>query len=176
MHALRRASALLRLALALLPAAGLPAAAVEPDAPAPAIEAGVWLNSEPLGPEDLRGKVVLVEFWTFACHNCQAVEPYVKRWHAEYADRGLVVIAVHTPELSFERDVENVRRYVREHGLRHPIAVDGSFSTWRAFGNRAWPTLYLVGREGRIRYRRIGEGGYEATEARIRALLEETPG
>jgi len=114
-----------------------------------------------------------VEFWTFACHNCQNVEPFVKRWHERYAGEGLVVVAVHTPELSFERDLDRVRRYAREHEITYPVAVDNDFSTWRAFGTRAWPTIYLVGKDGRIRYRRIGEGAYEATEAMIRELLAE---
>ncbi len=141
--------------------------------PAPEISGDVWLNSEPLTLAALRGKVVLVEFWTFACWNCQNVEPYVKDWHERYKDQGLVVIGVHSPEFEREKDVENVRRYVREHGIRHAIAIDNGFRTWRRFGNHYWPALYLIGADGVIRYTRIGEGGYGDTESTIEQLLAE---
>lgn len=140
---------------------------------APPVTAEQWLNSEPLANEDLRGKVVLVEFWTFACWNCKNVEPYVKQWHERYADDGLVVVAVHTPEFSFEKDLDNVRDYVAEQGIEYAVAVDNDFSTWKAFGNWAWPTIYLVDREGTIRHTKVGEGAYDDTERRIRALLDE---
>lgn len=143
---------------------------------APPVTAEQWLNSEPLANEDLRGKVVLVEFWTFACWNCKNVEPYVKDWHARYADQGLVVIAVHTPEFEREKKLENVRRYVAEQGITYPVLVDSGFTTWRRYGNRYWPALYLVDKQGRIRHQRIGEGGYASTESWIQRLLAEEPG
>ena len=141
--------------------------------PAPEISAGRWINSAPLHLADLRGKVVLLEFWTFACWNCQHVEPEVKRWHATYADRGLTVIGVHTPELEEEKDPANVERYVREHGIAYPVAIDNEFATWDRYANRAWPALYLIDRRGQIRYVRVGEGAYEETQRQIEALLAE---
>lgn len=138
---------------------------------APEISAQSWINSGPLESSDLRGRVVLVEFWTFACWNCKNVEPYIKQWHEKYAEQGLLVIAIHTPEFGFERDLENVRKYVEENQIAYPVAVDNSFTTWRRFGNRAWPALYLIDKQGRIRHVRVGEGGYRETEAQIRALL-----
>jgi thiol-disulfide isomerase/thioredoxin len=141
--------------------------------PAPEITAGRWLNSSPKSVADLRGKVVLLEFWTFACWNCQHVEPEMKRWHAAYADRGLTVIGVHTPELEEEKDPANVERYVREHGIAYPVAIDNAFATWDRYGNRAWPALYLIDRHGQIRYVRIGEGAYDETQKQIEALLAE---
>jgi thiol-disulfide isomerase/thioredoxin len=170
--ALKRAAVLLVAApLAIAGVATFSVEAMVPR-PAPAITAEHWLNSEPLGAASLRGKVVLVEFWTFACWNCENIEPHVKRWHETYADDGLVVIAVHTPEFSFERDVDNVRAYVEEHDIRYAVAIDNDFSTWKAFGNWAWPTLYLIDRDGVIQHTKVGEGGYPQTEARIRDLLK----
>ncbi len=147
----------------------------EPDAPraAPELRGEHWLNSPPLRLQALRGKVVLVEFWTFACWNCQNVEPYVKEWHAKYQDAGLTVIGVHCPELTRERELANLRAYVREHGIAYPVLVDNGFRTWRAYGNRYWPAIYLIDARGQIRHVAIGEGGYAATEAKIRALLAE---
>ena len=140
---------------------------------APEFSAERWINTEPLTLAQLRGKVVLVEFWTFACWNCKNVEPYVKQWHSRYDDDGLVVVAVHTPEFDFEKDLSNVRDYVKKRGIDYPVAVDNDFSTWRAYGNWAWPAFYLVGKDGRIRHSRVGEGGYAKTEALIRTLLAE---
>lgn len=141
--------------------------------PAPEVSAGRWLNSAPLRLADLRGRVVLLEFWTFACWNCQHVEPAMKRWHADYGARGLTVIGVHTPELEIEKDPANVERYVREHGIAYPVAVDNDFATWKRYGNQAWPALYLIDRRGQIRYVRVGEGAYEETQRQIEALLNE---
>jgi len=149
----------------------VPAAAER--APAPELRAGAWINSEPLKMTELRGRVVLVEFWTFACWNCQNVEPHVKAWHDRYAEQGLVVVGVHTPELPWERDLGNVRRYVAENDIHYPVAVDNEFATWRAYGNRYWPTIYLVDKRGDLRYRKIGEGDYAETENAIRRLLSE---
>jgi thiol-disulfide isomerase/thioredoxin len=175
-RALRAALPLVSALILLLGLAAL-AARPEPPSEAPEIHADAWLNSEPLTMAGLRGRVVLVEFWTFACWNCKNVEPHLKRWHARYADDGLVTVAVHTPELDFERDREKVRRYVEERGIAYPVAIDEDFVTWKRFRNWAWPTVYLVDRAGRIRHVRVGEGGYDETEARIRALLaEDAPG
>ena len=141
--------------------------------PAPEVRAEKWLNSEPLDIEGLRGKVVLVEFWTFGCWNCKNVEPYIIDWHKKYQNDGLVIIGVHTPEFAYEQKLGNLRRYLEEHGITYPVAVDNNFGIWHAFNNWAWPTVYLIGKQGHIRYKRIGEGGYKATEETIRALLNE---
>ena len=138
---------------------------------APEIRSDVWLNSKPLTGEDLKGKVVLVEFWTFGCWNCKHVEPFVKNWHARYAKKGLVIIAVHAPEFGHERELANVKRYVRENGIQYAVPVDNDFAIWRAFGNRAWPAMYLIDKNGRIQYEHIGEGQYEQTEEKIRELI-----
>ena len=140
---------------------------------APEIANPVWLNSEPKRMADLKGKVVLVEFWTFGCYNCRNVEPYVKDWHRKYADKGLFVIGVHSPEFSYEEDVENVKRYLREHNIRYAVPIDNDFSTWNRYGNRYWPAMYLIDKVGIIRYTRFGEGGYAQTEQQIQALLAE---
>jgi thiol-disulfide isomerase/thioredoxin len=168
-HRLRVAPLLVVVLAALLTG---PAGAAPPP-PAPPLSGDAWLNTEPLSLEALRGKVVLVEFWTFACWNCKNVEPYVKDWHARYADEGLVVIAVHTPEFEREKKLENVRRYVAEHEITHPVLIDNGFTTWRRYGNRYWPALYLIDKQGRLRHKRIGEGDYERTESWIQRLLGE---
>jgi cytochrome c biogenesis protein CcdA/thiol-disulfide isomerase/thioredoxin len=130
-----------------------------------------WINSPPLSLASLRGKVVLVHFWTFGCINCQHVQPYVKAWADKYAGDGLVVVGVHTPELSFERDIANVREAVTDDGVRFPVAFDPAYSTWNAYGNRYWPAFYFVDRDGRIRHTHFGEGDYDGSEAVIRSLL-----
>ena len=140
---------------------------------APDITNPTWLNSEPLHLADLKGKVVMVEFWTFGCYNCRNVEPYVKQWHQTYAGQGLVVIAVHSPEFSHEREVGKVQRYLKEHDIRFAVPIDNDFSTWNKYGNRYWPAMYLIDRQGVIRHVRIGEGGYRDTEQLIRDLLAE---
>jgi cytochrome c biogenesis protein CcdA/thiol-disulfide isomerase/thioredoxin len=132
-----------------------------------------WINSGPLTLASLRGKVVLVHFWTFACINCIHVQPYVKAWYDTYQGQGFVVIGVHTPELSFERDVNNVRTAVADQGVRFPVAFDPAYATWHAYGNHYWPAFYFIDREGRIRYKTAGEGGYAKSEAVIRELLAE---
>jgi len=163
-----------RIALTLsLALAGGGAAARDELRFAPELRGERWLNSEPLRIEALRGNVVLVEFWTFACWNCQNVEPYVKAWHARYAGEGLSVVGVHTPELARERVVANVRGYLKEHGIEYPVLIDNGFATWRAYGNRYWPAMYLVDKRGRIRHAAVGEGRYAETEAKIRELLAE---
>lgn len=141
--------------------------------PAPEIASRTWINSEPKRMVDLRGKVVLVEFWTFGCYNCRNVEPYVKDWHRKYMDQGLVIVGIHSPEFSYEHDVESVKRYLREHDIRYAVPIDNDFSTWDRYGNRYWPAMYLIDKQGIIRYTRFGEGGYEQTEQWIRTLLAE---
>jgi len=142
--------------------------------PAPEISGQSWLNSQPLKLAELRGKVVLVEFWTFGCFNCRNVQPYVKGWHQKYADHGLVVIGVHAPEFSYERVIANVQRYVRDHAIQYPVAIDNDFDTWKRYSNRYWPAMYLIDKRGIIRYLRVGEGGYRETELQIRALVGGT--
>jgi thiol-disulfide isomerase/thioredoxin len=141
--------------------------------PAPEIAAQTWLNSEPKRMADLRGKVVLVEFWTFGCYNCRNVEPYVKDWHKKYSSQGLVVIGVHSPEFDYERDLENVKRHIRQNDIHYAVPIDNDFSTWNRYGNRYWPAFYLIDKQGVIRYARFGEGGYAQTEKQIETLLAE---
>jgi thiol-disulfide isomerase/thioredoxin len=130
-----------------------------------------WLGSEPLGPAELRGKVVLVNFWTWTCINWLRQEPYVRAWSQAYRDDGLVVIGVHTPEFSFEHDVDGVRRAIRERAIEYPVVVDNDYSVWGAFANHYWPALYFVDRDGRIRDQHFGEGRYEESEREIQQLL-----
>ena len=132
-----------------------------------------WINSEPFTFEEQRGKVVLVDFWTYTCVNCIRTLPFLKAWHEKYADKGLVIVGVHTPEFEFEKDRENVIEATEGFGLEWPIAQDNDFKTWRAFNNRYWPAKYLVDKDGLIRYTHFGEGAYEETEFWIRGLLEE---
>ena len=141
--------------------------------PAPEFTNDTWVNSEPLRLTELKGKVLLVEFWTFGCYNCQNVEPYVKSWHDKFKDRGLVVIGVHSPEFGHERVLKNVRNYVREHSIQYAVAIDNDYQTWNSYRNHYWPAIYLIDKEGVIRYMRIGEGGYDQTEKQIRDLLAE---
>jgi cytochrome c biogenesis protein CcdA/thiol-disulfide isomerase/thioredoxin len=132
-----------------------------------------WLNSEPLTLAGLRGKVVLVDFWTYSCVNCLRTLPFLERWHRTYAREGLVIVGVHTPEFAFEREVANVRRAAAELGVRYPVALDPDYATWNAWGNQYWPAKYLVDRRGHVRYAHFGEGRYEETERAIRTLLAE---
>ena len=156
-------------------ASHLPAAVpLEDLGPAPELQGiTAWINSPPLTIASLRGKVVLVHFWTFACVNCQHVQPYVKAWYARYAAAGLVVLGVHTPELSFERDIANVRSAVASDGVTFPVAFDPSYATWNAYHNKYWPAFYFIDRSGRIRHTYSGEGDYAASEQVIRELLAE---
>jgi thiol-disulfide isomerase/thioredoxin len=139
--------------------------------------APVWLNSEPLAVDGLRGRVVLVDIWTYSCVNWLRTLPYVRAWADRYRDRGLVVVGVHAPEFGFERDLDNVRRAAGELRVGYPVVIDNDFAIWRSFENRYWPALYLVDRDGRVRFRHFGEGAYEETERAIQPLLgvdEET--
>jgi thiol-disulfide isomerase/thioredoxin len=130
-----------------------------------------WLNSEPLGPAELRGHVVLVNFWTWTCINWLRQEPYVRAWSRAYRDDGLVVIGVHTPEFSFEHDIDGVRRATKERAIDYPVAVDNDYEIWGAFANRYWPALYFVDADGVIRDQHFGEGRYEKSEHVIQRLL-----
>jgi thiol-disulfide isomerase/thioredoxin len=130
-----------------------------------------WLNSAPLSPADLRGQVVLVDFWTLTCINWLRTEPYVRTWSQAYRDDGLVVVGVHTPEFSFEHEVERVRRATEQRTIDYPVALDNDYAVWSAFDNHYWPALYFVDREGVIRDHHFGEGRYEQSERVIQQLL-----
>jgi thiol-disulfide isomerase/thioredoxin len=140
---------------------------------APAFAAGTWINSAPLKVEDLRGRVVVVDFWTFGCYNCRNTLPALKRLDETYAAQGLTVVGVHTPELDREQLVENVRREVSSLGLRYAVVTDNDYATWRAYGVEAWPTVFILDRAGRVRYEHVGEGRYEEQERVVKALLAE---
>lgn len=130
-----------------------------------------WLNSDPLTLQDLKGKVVLIDFWTYSCINCIRTLPYVTSWYETYKDQGLVVVGVHTPEFAFEKDTDNVKRAIAQHNINYPVAQDNDYGTWLAYANRYWPAHYLIDQEGKVRYTHFGEGQYEETEGAIRALL-----
>src|SRR5207237_6490416 len=132
-----------------------------------------WLNSEPLTAESLRGKVVLIDVWTYTCINWLRSLPYVRKWAEKYKDQGLVVIGVHAPEFRFEKDVDNVRRAAKDMKIDFPIAIDNDYAIWRAFDNHYWPALYVIDAQGRIRYHQFGEGEYERSERIIQQLLSE---
>ncbi|MBI3608181.1 MAG: redoxin domain-containing protein [Nitrospirae bacterium] len=140
---------------------------------APDVTSLVWINSRPLSIQALRGSVVLVEFWTSGCFNCRNVEPRVKAWYQRYADRGLGVVGVHTPEFAYEKDIAAVTRYVTDHDIRYPVVTDNNYAIWNRYGNHYWPAMYLIDKRGIIRYVRVGEGGYDDTERMIQALLAE---
>lgn len=148
--------------------------AEEANAPlAPEISSGMWINSEPLTLKSLRGRVVLIDFWTFACYNCRNTLPSLKKWDAQYRDKGLTIIGVHTPELDFERDIDRLRREVAGLGIKYPVVTDQDYSTWKAYRVEAWPTVFLLDKQGRIRWSHIGEGYYDETEDVIKKLLAE---
>jgi thiol-disulfide isomerase/thioredoxin len=132
-----------------------------------------WINSPPLTPEGLKGKVVLIDFWTYSCINCLRTLPYIRAWAEKYKDRGLVIIGVHTPEFAFEKDVSNVQGAVKNLGVRYPVALDNNYAIWNAFNNQAWPAHYLIDAKGDIREHHFGEGRYAETERRIQELLKE---
>lgn len=136
-------------------------------------QATTWLNSPPLTPEDLHGKVVLVEFWTYTCINWLRQAPYVRAWAEKYKDQGLVVVGVHSPEFAFERDLGNVAWAVNALDINYPVAVDSDHEIWRAFNNSYWPALYFIDAEGRLRHHQFGEGSYEEAERVIQELLSE---
>ncbi|UVM53986.1 thioredoxin family protein [Pseudomonas sp. B21-012] len=156
--------------------AGTPAS-LETLGPMPEL-AGVvqWLNSPPLDRAALKGKVVLMDFWTYECINCRRSLPHVNTWAKRYADQGLVVIGVHTPEYPEERVVDNVRAQVTKLGIGYPVAIDNDYAIWNAFGNQFWPAHYIVDGSGQVRYVHFGEGAYDTQEQVIQQLLKERDG
>ena len=137
------------------------------------IAGGIWFNSKPLSLNSLKGKVVLIDFWTYSCINCQRTLPYLRDWWSKYQDKGLVIIGVHAPEFEFEKDPENVRKAIADFKLTYPIVQDNDFSTWRAYNNHYWPAKYFIDKEGYIRYTHFGEGEYDKSEQVIQELLNE---
>lgn len=141
---------------------------------APELTNDIWLNVEkPIHLADLRGKVILLEMWTFGCINCQHVMPALKEWHSKYKDQGLVIIGNHFPEFSYEADLANLKDAIAQNGIEYPVAQDNDGATWRAYKNNYWPALYLIDKQGHIRYVHIGEGRYKETEENIQVLLAE---
>jgi thiol-disulfide isomerase/thioredoxin len=132
-----------------------------------------YINTSPITLKDLKGKVVLVDFWTYSCINCIRTLPYLVDWNAKYADKGLVIVGVHTPEFEFEKNIENVKAAVQKFGIKYPVFQDNDKGTWNAYDNRYWPRKYIIDSEGYIRYDHIGEGGYAETEKVIQTLLAE---
>jgi thiol-disulfide isomerase/thioredoxin len=147
----------------LMPAESAPAAAD--------LTPGNWVNSEALTLDKLRGRVVLVEFWTFGCYNCRNTLPHVKKWDEAYRERGLTIVGVHTPETDSEYSIDNVRREVNSLGIKFPVITDNDYKTWNAYGVEAWPSLFVLDKQGRIRWVHVGEGRYQETENVIKALL-----
>jgi thiol-disulfide isomerase/thioredoxin len=146
----------------------------ESKAPAgPELSSGTWINSEPLTLKSLHGRVVLIEFWTFACYNCRNTLPTIKKWNAQYRDKGLTIIGVHTPESDLESNLNDLRREVAELGIKYPVVTDNDYSTWKAYRVEAWPTLFLLDKQGRVRWTHVGEGYYDQSEEVIRKLLAE---
>ena len=140
---------------------------------APEFSNGTWINSEPLTLKSLRGRVVVVDFWTFACYNCRNALPAVKNWDTRYRNQGVTVIGVHTPELDTERDINNLRHEIAELGISFPVMTDNDYSTWNAYRVQAWPTWFVLDKQGRIRWQHVGEGAYDETEKVIKQLLAE---
>ena len=140
---------------------------------APEFAPGAWINSEPLTLKSLRGRVVLVEFWTFGCYNCRNTLPAVTEWDARYREKGLTIVGVHSPEMDNEKKLENVRREVASLGIHYPVVTDNDYATWRAYDVEAWPTIFVLDKSGRIRWTHVGEGAYDQTEQVIQKLLAE---
>ncbi len=140
---------------------------------APEFAAGEWINSEPLTVKGLRGRVVLVEFWTFGCINCRNTLPSIKQWDATYRDQGLTIVGVHSPEFEEEKKLENLRGQVASLGIRYPVVTDNDYQTWKAYDVYAWPTTVILDKWGRIRWTHVGEGAYGDAEQVIQALLKE---
>jgi len=139
----------------------------------PPLNSGEWLNSKPLTSADLRGKVVLVDFWTYTCINWRRQLPWVRAWAEKYKDQGLVVIGVHAPEFSFEKNIDNVRQAIKDRRVDYPVVTDNDLTIWTAFNNEAWPALYFVDAKGRIRHHLFGEGEYQESEMILQQLLRE---
>lgn len=132
-----------------------------------------WLNSQPLTLQSLRGKVVLIDFWTYSCINCIRTLPYMNAWHEKYAMNGLVIIGVHSPEFDFEKETKNVQNAINQYNIKYPVAMDNDFLTWRNYSNHYWPAKYLIDANGLVRYFHFGEGSYAETEQQIQQLLQE---
>jgi len=141
---------------------------------APEFAIGDWINSEPLTLKSLRGRVVLVDFWTFGCYNCRNTLPAIKNWDTRYREQGLTIIGVHSPEFEEERKPENLRREVAELQIRYPVVTDNDYATWRAYDVAAWPTIFVLDKSGRVRWTHVGEGAYDETEQVIQKLLAES--
>ena len=154
---------------AFLGAAGTAGATQAPEL----VQIEQWHNSPPLTMAGLRGKVVLVDFWTYTCINCIRTLPYVKSWHAKYKDQGLVVVGVHTPEYPIERSTNNVKDALKRFDIQYPVAQDNRYATWGAYDNQFWPAFYLIDKKGQVVYTHFGEGEYAQTEAAIQALLAQ---
>jgi len=151
-----------------------PAAPPAPEGMIPSLStATTWLNSPPIGPEGLRGKVVLIDFWTYTCINWRRTVPYLRAWVQRYGASKMLLIGVHSPEFTFEHDLDNVRQAVKEIGVSYPVAVDNDFAIWRAFGNEYWPALYIFDSHGRLQHQVFGEDGYQEAERVIQKLLTE---
>ncbi len=133
-----------------------------------------WINSDPLTLASLRGKVVLIDFWTYSCINCQRTQPFLNAWYDKYKDAGLVIVGVHAPEFGFEKVTQNVQNAVKDANIKYPVALDNEFATWRAYENQFWPAKYFIDKDGQVRYTHFGEGDYAETEATIQALLTES--
>ena len=140
---------------------------------APEFAPGDWINSEPLTIKGLRGRVVLIEFWTFGCYNCRNTLPSIKDWDARYRDKGLTIVGVHSPEFDEEKQLENVRREVASLGIHYPVVTDNYYATWKAYDIEAWPTVVVLDKLGRVRWTHVGEGAYDETEQAIQKLLSE---
>jgi len=143
---------------------------------APEISGGQWINSEPLTLQSLRGRVVLIEFWTFGCYNCRNTLPTIKSWDARYREQGLTIIGVHTPETDVESNVDQLRREIAALDIKYPVVTDNDYAAWKAYKVEAWPTLFVLDKQGRVRWTHVGEGAYAETEGVIKKLLaqEET--
>lgn len=137
------------------------------------IPGGVWFNSPPLTLAELKGKVVIIDFWTYSCINCQRTLPYLKKWYKEYKDKGLVIIGVHSPEFAFEKEASNVEKAIKDFGITYPVMQDNDFATWKAYDNHYWPAKFIIDKDGYIRYTHFGEGDYDETERVIQELLKE---
>jgi peptide-methionine (R)-S-oxide reductase len=140
---------------------------------APELASGAWINSDPLTLASLKGRVVVLEFWTFGCYNCRNTLPFVKRWHEKYSSNGLTVIGVHSPEFETEKKIETVRSEVASLGIRYPVVTDNDYATWNAYNVNAWPTIFLLDKSGKIRWTHVGEGAYDEAEQLIQKLINE---
>ena len=140
---------------------------------APEISKGYWINSESHTLNSLRGRVVVIDFWTFGCYNCRNTLPFIKSWDARYRDKGLTIIGVHTPETDSEKNVDTLRREVAELKIQYPVVSDNDYATWNEYGVEAWPTLFVLDKQGRVRWTHVGEGAYSETEEVIKKLLAE---